>query len=464
MIKNIIMILKFKEIIFQSIDASRLIALSIMFACAIVFVSYFTGNELVYRPTIDGPAIHPMTTLLLLTLSLNCQKLQMSYRSSIALLTFSGLCLVLYFQHWMTAINLVDDILSANQTFNHLLYDSSPMKMGSNTAYMLTSILFAQALILTNRFLVVAQIFALGSAFLPFVSIIGYLYSIDSFHGQMSPTTTVLGGALSVATILLQAKRGIIYALLAPTFGARLVRWQLMVGITLFVSSGYVVVGINDDGKFISLYVASICFFFLLIMAVSAVSYERYDRHRRSLEDKLSFISVTDKLTSVYNRFAMEKDLKKSFDNFLNEGEEVSVLLVDVDHFKSVNDVYGHLTGDKVLQTVAKILKSRIRSMDSVYRYGGEEFLVMLNQCEVGKAVQIAEELRKSIEGTDLSPIIGCSKRTNVTVSIGCASLCQATSPDSVLNLADKAMYTAKRSGRNQVCMAPTKTLHNCNH
>lgn len=453
--------LKFKGIDAQLLFVSRAIAVCISFICIVIFVSYFIDIEWVYRPIVDGPATHPMTALLLLILALNCFLFSISRRVCFGLLALSGFCLAFYFLGWVTNINHIDNLLSANQTFNNLLHDNSPMEMGRNTAYMLGVIFVAHVVILSSHFGVVAQILTLGSAFLPFVSIIGYLYRIDSFYGQMSPTTTILGIALSVATALQLSKQGVIYALLAPNFGARLVRWQLLVGITLFVSSGYVIAQINDDEKFISLYVATICFFFLLIMTVSAVSYEHYDMHRRSLEDELSLISITDKLTNVYNRLALDKDLKKQFGSLHSKSDKVSILLVDVDHFKRINDVYGHLAGDKVLQTIAKILKSSIRSTDSIYRYGGEEFLVMLVQCDLVKATEIAEELRRRVADQDLTPILGNSNRTNVTVSIGCGSLSDATSVDSALTLADAAMYTAKRNGRNQVYVAET-TAQNC--
>ncbi|TOF18173.1 GGDEF domain-containing protein, partial [Vibrio parahaemolyticus] len=132
-------------------------------------------------------------------------------------------------------------------------------------------------------------------------------------------------------------------------------------------------------------------------MLVSAVSYEWYDKQRRILEEELSVSAITDRLTNVNNRMALDKDMSLLVNKRPEQKKEISVLLIDVDHFKSFNDTYGHLVGDIVLKTVAQIIKANIRNTDAVYRYGGEEFVVVLLQCELHKAAQIAEKLRKKV-------------------------------------------------------------------
>lgn len=138
---------------------------------------------------------------------------------------------------------------------------------------------------------------------------VGYLYNVDNFHGQMSPTTTVLGMVLSISTICLESNKGIVHALLAPTFGARIVRWQLIVGGGIFLVGGYIITQIQEQEKAIALYAVSVCFCFILIMLVSAVSYEWYDKQRRTLEEELSVSAITDRLTNVNNRMALDKDM-----------------------------------------------------------------------------------------------------------------------------------------------------------
>jgi len=119
--------------------------------------------------------------------------------------------------------------------------------------------------------------------------------------------------------------------------------------------------------------------------------------------------------------------------------------MTDIDFFKSVNDRYGHATGDQVIKTVADVLKNCSRDTDIVGRYGGEEFCVILPNLDLEKAAQVAERIRNAIEK------ISCSG-VKITVSMGVSSLKQSTNkPDELINQADKALYAAKKSGRNRV-------------
>ncbi|WP_282150540.1 GGDEF domain-containing protein [Vibrio diabolicus] len=425
----------------------------VLLVCSLLILSYFFGVEWIYRPVANGPATHPLTTIMLLVLSLTGVLIRTLTKWAGFLLVFVGVCLVTRLQQELTGNNIIDEVLSLNATFSHLLSMSSPMKMGSNTTYMLSSIFIALVFMLRQRFCYLTQVIAIFSIFLPLLSVVGYLYNVENFHGQMSPTTTVLGMVLSISTICLESNKGIVHALLAPTFGARIVRWQLIVGGGIFLVGGYTITHIQEQEKAIALYVALVCFCFILIMLVSAVSYERYDKQRRTLEEELSVSAITDRLTNVNNRMALDKDMSLLVNKRPEQKKEISVLLIDVDHFKTFNDTYGHLVGDNVLKTVAQTLKANIRTTDAVYRYGGEEFVVVLLQCELHKAAQIAEKLRKKVCEKNLSPILEVTSHTHISVSIGCSSLSQANSADEVFKLADKALYTAKENGRNQVCI-----------
>ncbi len=431
--------------------------------CSVIFVSYFLGAEWIFRPIANGPSTHPMTAVLLFLLACSGLLLKRTLKWALVVLIISCVFLLLSLQQLVTGWDVVDSVMSLSSVFDQLLHQDAPMTMGSNTVYMLALVAVAQLLMYQQRLCLVAQILAVFSAFLPFISAVGYLYQVDGFHGQMSPTTTTLGLLLSFSLILSQGKWGVIHALLAPSFGASLVRWQLMIGVTIFVVSGYFVTHVQHEEKFISLYVAVISFSFILIMLVSAVSYERYDKQRRSLEKELVVSATTDRLTSVYNRLALDKDISVQFKKPSIDRMNVSVLIVDVDYFKKFNDTYGHLIGDKVLQTVAQILKSNVRSTDTVYRYGGEEFVVLLMQCDLNKAVQIAEHLRKHVAAQDLSSILSMSTSARITVSIGCSNLCQSSSIDGVLKLADDALYKAKQNGRNQVCFSHAELFSKAN-
>ncbi len=170
-------------------------------------------------------------------------------------------------------------------------------------------------------------------------------------------------------------------------------------------------------------------------------------RLRRALEDNRK-LATTDDLTGLTTRRRFMEILGKQKAWSERDGSDFVIMFADLDHFKYVNDSFGHHTGDKVLQTFADILKKSIREIDYAARFGGEEFVVLLNNTEIEQAVTIAERIRSSIEQynfNDLAPAL------NVTVSIGLANFRQYHSIQETLMSADNRMYKAKQAGRNQV-------------
>ncbi|GAA5218049.1 GGDEF domain-containing protein [Corallincola platygyrae] len=168
----------------------------------------------------------------------------------------------------------------------------------------------------------------------------------------------------------------------------------------------------------------------------------------RLTHDKLEKMAVTDALTQVGNRAFLDNTLEKEIERSLRYQQPLCVLLLDIDHFKQVNDTYGHQVGDAVLVEVARRLKSNTRKSDTVGRWGGEEFLIVCPQIEMDSAMRLAEKLRKSIEET---PFDAAGKQTT---SIGVAMLNDEVKPEPMIKRVDDALYQAKRSGRNRVVKA----------
>lgn len=165
----------------------------------------------------------------------------------------------------------------------------------------------------------------------------------------------------------------------------------------------------------------------------------------RTKNQELEILANCDPLTFCLNRRSLAKQFEALFAQAIAVQGHLSCLMVDIDFFKSVNDNYGHATGDKVIKAIADVLKTSTRDNDLVGRYGGEEFCVVLPEIESDTAANIAERIRQGIERRVLSGV-------KITVSIGVCSLeSNANKPDELLNLADKALYAAKRSGRNRV-------------
>lgn len=172
--------------------------------------------------------------------------------------------------------------------------------------------------------------------------------------------------------------------------------------------------------------------------------------------EKLKQLGLTDALTGIHNRRYFMQRLEEEVVRGLRQDLPVSCLFIDIDHFKSFNDLYGHSVGDKVLRYVANIIKQQMRLSDVLARYGGEEFAVLLNNTNTSLAQEIAERIRESIANAILT-VDSLSENLNITVSIGCTTMKQTNSQnisalgESLLSSADQALYIAKDSGRNCV-------------
>ncbi len=158
-----------------------------------------------------------------------------------------------------------------------------------------------------------------------------------------------------------------------------------------------------------------------------------------------------DLLTGIPNRRAYQIRLQQERMRCMRDGKPLCLAVWDIDHFKSINDRFGHQTGDSVLQCVAKIITQRLRRSDFTARIGGEEFVSLLPDCDTTDAVQLAEQLREEIFQCDHETELGL---VQVTLSCGIAKLDPSASDDTLFARADAALYRAKASGRNRVILA----------
>lgn len=167
------------------------------------------------------------------------------------------------------------------------------------------------------------------------------------------------------------------------------------------------------------------------------------------LHDALAQLT-TDPLTQITNRKGLIDDLTNAIEAGQSKTLPMVIMMIDADNFKDLNDVYGHIAGDKVLYFLAQTIKGVIRGGDKVYRYGGEEFAVVLNRCEQQQAYSVAEKIRNKIEHSHL---IYSGKTIQMTVSIGATIHIMGDSYESFLERADQALYQAKRDGKNQTVL-----------
>ena len=175
--------------------------------------------------------------------------------------------------------------------------------------------------------------------------------------------------------------------------------------------------------------------------------------------DRLCELSLKDPLTGLANRRYFQNVLGREIEVVARSGEPALLLMLDIDHFKRVNDTLGHPFGDSVLQAVGKTLAKCVRPMDTVARFGGEEFVIILPSCQGQFGQQVAERIRASVSALSL-PIVGADP-LKVTISIGGAYAPRwvRSTPQLWVDRADIELYRAKSEGRNRVCIEPQPIL-----
>jgi len=174
------------------------------------------------------------------------------------------------------------------------------------------------------------------------------------------------------------------------------------------------------------------------------------DTQKELLEDnsELTRMALTDNLTGLSNRTSMNQILRKEFSRFERHDHRFGIIMLDIDHFKNVNDSYGHDTGDTVLQELASIFENAIRASDFVARWGGEEFLICCTTIEEEDLLPIAETIRKLVATTKFE------SAGQITASLGCAAIVKGESIGELIKRADVALYEAKNNGRNQTVVS----------
>jgi len=180
------------------------------------------------------------------------------------------------------------------------------------------------------------------------------------------------------------------------------------------------------------------------------LSYNKLSFELKEKIEEVTLLSITDPLTKIFNRLKFNDELEKNLNYVKRYKENLSIIMFDIDHFKKVNDFYGHDIGDEVLKILTNLIKMNIRKTDVFARWGGEEFILLVPKTNVEIAFELAEKLRKLIEKTDFPKV------KNVTCSFGVCEY-NNNSTEKFLKNVDLALYKAKENGRNQVIVYSDK-------
>ena len=187
-----------------------------------------------------------------------------------------------------------------------------------------------------------------------------------------------------------------------------------------------------------------------LMLRLKRVLKERQlTKERTQMLKALEKLAITDGLTKLYNSRHFYSQLEIEIDRCNRYGHSLALLLLDIDHFKKCNDTYGHLEGDKVLVRLGQIIKTCLRTMDSAYRYGGEEFTIILPETTGKEAKNVAKRISAAVESVRFTPKTG--EDFSITISIGVTEYFKEEQLSTFIHRADQAMYKSKEKGRNRI-------------
>ena len=226
-----------------------------------------------------------------------------------------------------------------------------------------------------------------------------------------------------------------------------LVLFSVLASVALSIVMLFLIVGEVSPGLLL------IAFFNPAVIAPPIVySFTRLLAHLDRTEEQMRRLATEDSLTRTYNRRHFSDLAERAWAHAARHARPLSLLMLDADHFKSVNDTYGHAAGDAVLTRLAEVCRESLRASDVVGRYGGEEFVILLSETDSSKAQKTAERLRRQLERTQVDTDKGT---VTFTVSIGVATKTNSSlSVEQLLEQADAALLRAKREGRNRVGVA----------
>ncbi len=225
-------------------------------------------------------------------------------------------------------------------------------------------------------------------------------------------------------------------------------RWINMVLNALLISSGFFVMAFMCIERIDLSEASAVIIYMIIVIVLSSYSSFQWNviKRKQYLSDKeLIKLTITDALTGIFNRKKFDEELEKWIQYASRYQTNISLIILDLDNFKTINDNFGHLIGDKIILDMVNLIKSIIRQTDVFARWGGEEFTILLPHTQIDEAMELAERLREAIEGYSFNNV------DEVTCSFGVASLLPDDDAHSLLHRADLLLYQAKKDGKNMV-------------
>jgi len=425
---------------------ARFAAVSVLAFAVLVAVGYLSGASGLYRPTPGGPATHPIT--LVITVWLGFAMLRVSPVRKVdgaAHLLFvlaAGLALL----RLLEMIVLGHPPTAAGSLFGAGAGGSQHADQLGNTGLntLVTGLLIAAGQLLRARVPRAAMFAASIAPVSPLVAVFGYSFGFEHFHGEMSPITAGLLLPLSLVGVMSFVRRPMLRPLFADSAFGRGARMEILAGFGFPWLLGQILahqeVRVTSNTAIQS---AVMAMFAVTVVVIKTRAHAVTEIQRRHSVRALQAAAATDQLTGLANRHGAKARI-----DALEGMRPVGVILADLDHFKEINDIWGHAVGDRVLADVAGVLRGGFGFGETVARWGGEEFLVVLPGCDLERTQAVAEQLRSR-----LAALPGPSGAVGeVTASFGVSERHAAEDTlEHAMHRADAALYAAKDGGRDKV-------------
>lgn len=366
---------------------------------------------------------------------------------------------------FFAALPLVVSLLHSSEVFSQTRLDQLLFRdqLSGNVMPLHTAIGFAIASVTVFLFrlsgkgaLAVAPLLALAVGWLALLAITGHFYGADmltnmSTYSPMAFSTAFTFIFFSLSVLFAKPKFEPTRTFVSPSAAGKIARRLIPLAIFFPIFSGWLRMTLEAHGFFdqklgVTIFAAVNIGLWTSAIWTTAHSLFEAEEKNKQLINLLDRTSKMDLLSGVWNRRYLEHRIESELATFKRHGTALSCIITDIDHFKKVNDTYGHHVGDVVIKAVAQILNSTVRKEDIVCRYGGEEFVVILPGTEEAEACLLAERLRVAVEDCLIK---ADGHEVRVTCSFGVAQA-DLSSP-ALVEQADAALYTAKKSGRNRV-------------
>jgi diguanylate cyclase (GGDEF)-like protein len=394
---------------------------------------------------------HGLSLLVISMLALALVKYKTNWRLYFVTRILSLLSVILV----LTGIELhhgVNVPVAIEAWFNSWMPDHSHSLPGLTLPTELALLCVSLGILLRHKAVGAGLVAATLALWIPVISLIGYSYGQSSFFGAMSLTSVALVSPLALATLSLYAHHNYIRPFLSNRVSGKVLRSQVLLALVVPWAVGFLLLrGSHPESlQTVPLFIALVTWFIWIMVYACGRAMEKIDRNRRSAERRFARQALCDPLTGARNRRGALLETRAALGDARTGGSIMSLIMVDLDDFKKVNDQFGHRVGDEVLVRVSRLLSKSLRPTDILARWGGEEFLILLPETRLDVAVEIAERLRATLE-TDMR-LSAEGGSYDITGSFGVAEVGQGeVGLYEGLICADQALYRAKDQGRNMV-------------